>query len=64
MSIPEKPRLEPSGHGIRKDERGQDQPSDKSRAQKVTRGDMAGRNAQRDSATMQQPFPGEPAGGE
>jgi hypothetical protein len=70
MSVPKKPRLERAGrgihpnHGIHKDERGQDQPADKSRAQKATCGDMSGRNAQRDSVIDQAPFPGEPAGGE
>jgi hypothetical protein len=70
MTIPEKPRLERAdtvihtNHGIHKDERGQDQPADKSWAQKVIRSDMSGLNAQRDSVIDQPAFPGQPAGGE
>jgi hypothetical protein len=50
-------------HGILPDHRGQDQPTDKSRAQQVSLGEEAGEKAQRDAA--EQPIsPGQPAGGE
>ncbi len=52
-------------HGIARDERGQDQPTDKSRAQQSDKSrQTAGEKAQRDAATTQQQSPGEPAGGE
>ena len=47
------------GQGVVKDERGQDQPKDKARAQQV-----AGLKAQKEAAQTQPPAPGEPAGGE
>jgi hypothetical protein len=62
MSTPQT-RREPD-HGIHPDERGQDQPADKARAQQITRGEEAGRKAQRDSVERQSPSPGQPAGGE
>ncbi len=46
-------------HGIERDTRGQEQPTDKSRAQQ-----SAGDKAQRDAALDQSMSPGEPAGGE
>ena len=48
-------------HGIVQDERGQDQPTDKGRAQQRT---TTGREAQRDAAKNAPMGPGEPAGGE
>jgi hypothetical protein len=64
MSNSRKRRHERADYGIRPDERGQDQPTDKTRAQQVTHGEEAGRKAQRDSAVQQSPSPGQPAGGE
>ena len=58
-------RTPPSGrtgqkteHGVIRDQRGQDQPTDKERALK------SGRDAQRAAAQEQPQSPGEPAGGE
>jgi len=48
-----------AGQGIVRDERGQDQPKDKARAQQT-----AGLKAQKEAAQTQPPSPGEPAGGE
>jgi hypothetical protein len=48
-----------SGHGVVRDERGQDQPKDKSRAQETP-----GQKAQKDAAQSEPQSPGEPAGGE
>jgi hypothetical protein len=48
-----------SRHGIVRDERGQDQPKDKDRAQK-----NSGLKQQREAAEHQPQAPGEPAGGE
>ena len=42
MSNSRKRRHERADHGIRPDERGQDQPTDKTRAQQVTHGEEAG----------------------
>jgi hypothetical protein len=50
---------QPSGQGIVRDQRGQEQPSDKERAQRTS-----GLKAQKDAALSQPPFPGQPAGGE
>ncbi len=50
-------------HGILPDSRGQDQPTDKSRAQQADLEQEASEEAQRD-ATSQPMSPGEPAGGE
>ena len=47
------------GQGIVSDERGQEQPADKKRAQQ-----SAGLRAQKDAAQERVPSPGEPAGGE
>jgi hypothetical protein len=62
MSSPQKRRG--PDHGIHPDERGQDQPTDTARAQQITRGEEAGRKAQRDSVEQQSPSPDQPAGGE
>jgi hypothetical protein len=51
-------------HGILQDDRGQDQPTDKSRAQQTHLGEEAGEEAQRDAATSQPMSPDQPAGGE
>jgi hypothetical protein len=51
-------------HGILPDSRGQDQPTDKSRAQQAHLGEEAGKEAQGDAATSHPLSPGEPAGGE
>jgi hypothetical protein len=48
-----------SGQGVVRDERGQDQPKDKERAQRTP-----GQKAQQDAAQTQPPYPGQPAGGE
>jgi hypothetical protein len=48
-----------SDQGVRPDDRGQDQPTDKKRAQQGT-----GSDAQRDDARRRPPSPGQPAGGE
>ena len=48
-----------SGQGIVRDQRGQDQPKDKERAQLTP-----GQKAQKDAAESQPQSPGEPAGGE
>ena len=48
-----------SRHGIVRDERGQDQPKDKDRAQK-----SSGLKEQKEAAENQPQSPGEPAGGE
>jgi hypothetical protein len=48
-----------SGHGIVRDQRGQDQPKDKERARLTP-----GQKAQKDAAQSQPQSPGEPAGGE
>ena len=45
-------------HGIVEDEKGQDQPKDKKRAQ------QSGLKEQKDAAEQQPELPGEPAGGE
>jgi hypothetical protein len=50
-------------HGILQDDRGQDQPIDKSRAQQTHLGEEAA-DAQRDAAVGQPMSPGQPAGGE
>lgn len=55
----QKPTDKPAGQGIVRDERGQDQPKDKARAQQ-----SAGLKAQKEAAQTQPPSPGEPAGGE
>jgi hypothetical protein len=47
------------GQGLVRDERGQDQPADKERAQRTS-----GLKAQKDAAETQQQSPGQPAGGE
>jgi hypothetical protein len=51
-------------HGILPDHRGQDQPTDKSRAQQVSFGEEAGEKAHHDAATDQPPSPGQPASAE
>jgi hypothetical protein len=58
---PQRPRGEDraSRHGIVRDERGQDQPKDKDRAQK-----SSGLKEQKEAAQNQPQSPGEPAGGE
>ena len=48
-----------TGQGIVCDERGQDQPKDKARAQQ-----RAGLKSQKEAAETQPPSPGEPASGE
>ena len=45
--------------GLVRDERGQEQPKDKARAQQT-----AGLKSQKEAAQTQPPSPGEPAGGE
>ncbi len=62
MNSPPRPRRDHSprrsGHGIERNSRGEDQPSDKKRAQQTSHGDQSG-------ATREQPpSPGEPAGGD
>jgi hypothetical protein len=53
------------GHGMKKDDRGQDQPTDKARAQQASnREPNTGEKAQRDAAVAQPQSPGQPAGGE
>ena len=47
------------GHGIVRDQRGQDQPTDRERAQRI-----AGKRAQEAAAQSQPPSPGQPAKGE
>ena len=53
-------------HGIARTSRGEDQPADKARAQKVHRRapESDGAKAQREAAEQQAPWPGEPAGHE
>jgi hypothetical protein len=51
-------------HGILPDSRGQDQPTDKSRARQAGLEQDAGEEAQREAARSQPISPGEPAGGE
>jgi hypothetical protein len=48
-----------AGQGIVRDDRGQDQPKDKARAQQT-----AGLKSQKEAAETQPQSPGEPAGGE
>jgi hypothetical protein len=48
-----------SGHGIVQNERGEDQPKDKERAQRDS-----GLKSQKEAARTQTQSPGEPAGGE
>jgi hypothetical protein len=55
----QKPPDKPAEQGIVRDERGQDQPKDKARAQQ-----SAGLKSQKEAAQTQPPSPGEPAGGE
>jgi hypothetical protein len=47
------------GQGVARDERGQDQPADRQRAQQTS-----GLKAQKDAAQTQPQSPGQPAGGE
>jgi hypothetical protein len=57
--------LHDHGHGVQQDNRGQDQPTDKARAQQSSsREETEGEQAQRDAAEAQPQSPGEPAGGE
>ena len=59
-----KARAHDHGHGIQQDVRGEDQPTDKRRAQQSSNlKETQGERAQRDAATIPQ-SPGEPAGGE
>lgn len=64
MAIAKEQPRKRSDRGIRKDARGQDQPTDKSRAHLATYSEDAETKAQRDSAGAGPPFPGEPAKGE
>ena len=61
MNSPPRPRDEHGGphkdHGIQRDSRGEDQPTDKRRAQQTTQGDQSG-------ARERPPSPRQPAGGE
>jgi hypothetical protein len=50
---------QPSRQGIVRDQRGEDQPKDKKRAQRT-----AGLKSQKDAAQSQPQSPGQPAGGE
>ncbi len=50
---------QPGGQGIVRDQRGQDQPTDKDRAQRTS-----GLQSQKDAAQTQPQSPGQPAGGE
>ncbi len=50
--------------GIARTERGEEQPTDKERAQQVHEGEQKGEQAQRDAAEQQALWPGEPAGHE
>jgi hypothetical protein len=50
---------EASGHGVVRDQRGQDQPKDKARARQTP-----GLKEQKDAAQSEPQSPGEPAGGE
>ena len=61
MNLPGDPprRARTSDHGMQPDERGQDQPTDKKRAQQTS-----GDKIQRDAARERPPSPGQPAGGE
>ncbi len=53
------------GHGMKKDDRGQDQPADKARAQQASnREPNRGEKAQRGAAISQAQSRGQPAGGE
>lgn len=54
-----KPDKQRSDHGVRPDSRGQDQPTDKKRAQQVSDGD-----AQDDDGRRRPQSPGQPASGE
>jgi hypothetical protein len=57
--------LHDRGHGVQQDSRGQDQPTDKRRAQQASnREEITGEQAQRDAAAAQPQSPGQPAGGE
>jgi hypothetical protein len=49
MSTPENPDRHRDRHNIQTDERGQDQPTDKSRAQQVTHGEEAEREAKEEA---------------
>jgi hypothetical protein len=55
---------EPSSHGVGQDLRGEDQPTDKSRARQMGTSESPGWKAQRDAALDQPQSPGEPAGHE
>jgi hypothetical protein len=65
-SLRKRPRpLHDYGHGVQQDSRGQDQPTDKARAQQSSsRKETAGEQAQRNAAEAQPQSPGEPASGE
>jgi hypothetical protein len=62
MNSPPRPRdvdhARRSDHGIQRNSRGEDQPTDKKRAQQTSDGDQSG------AAREQPPSPGQPAGGE
>jgi hypothetical protein len=53
------PTKQDRGQGVARDERGQDQPTDRQRAQQTS-----GLKAQKDAAQTQPQSPGQPAGGE
>ena len=59
-------RQDERAHGIVQTSRGEDQPADKARAQKVHKSapESKGAKAQREAAEQQAPWPGEPAGDE
>jgi hypothetical protein len=63
---PDLPKQGSAQHGIARTDRGEEQPTDKARAQQVDTGarQSEGEKAQRDAARQQPMSPGEPAGHE
>jgi hypothetical protein len=63
---PDLPKQGSEQQGIARNERGEEQPTDKARAQQVHKGarESEGEKAQRDAAERQPMSPGEPAGHE
>jgi hypothetical protein len=63
---PDLPKQGSAQHGIARTERGEEQPTDKARAQQADKGarEPEGEKAQRDAALQQPMSPGEPAGHE
>ena len=66
-SAADRPGPDRPSQGIERTQRGEDQPTDKERAQQVHKGPREpsdGEKAQREAARQQPPWPGEPAGHE